>query len=60
MSDTGTTVEAAEITRILKGQNWDKDLRSPLTEIGVNAREGDYLIAINGQPVNQMRNPFEA
>ena len=49
-----------QIKEILKGQNWDKGLRSPLTEIGVDAKEGDYIIAINGKPTNEMRNIYEA
>jgi len=42
------------IKEILKGQNWDKSLRSPLTEIGVDAKEGDYIISVDGRPTNQM------
>lgn len=38
-----------KIESILKGANWSKQLRSPLTEIGVNAVAGDYIVAINGQ-----------
>jgi tricorn protease len=49
-----------QIVKILPGANWDKTLRSPLTEIGVGAKEGDYLIAIDGQPTNEMTNPYEA
>jgi tricorn protease len=49
-----------KIVKILKGQNWDKAARSPLTEIGVNVHEGDYLVAINGEPANEMVNPYEA
>jgi tricorn protease len=49
-----------QIVKILPGANWDKTLRSPLTEIGVGAREGDYLIAIDGIPTNEMTNPYEA
>lgn len=37
-----------KIDRILKGANWDSRLRSPLTEVGVNVNEGDYIIAIDG------------
>ncbi len=48
------------IKKILAGQNWDKALRSPLTEIGVDAQEGDYVIAIDGKPTNQMNNMYEA
>ena len=38
------------IKRILRGQNWDKGIRSPLTEIGVDARQGDYILAVDGHP----------
>jgi tricorn protease len=48
------------IKEILKGQNWDKALRSPLTEIGVDARDGDYIIAIDGTPTNTMTDMYEA
>ncbi len=41
------------IEKILKGQNWDKNLRSPLTEIGVDVKEGDYILAVDGRPVEQ-------
>ena len=36
------------INEILPGQNWTKNVRSPLTEVGVDVSEGDYIIAING------------
>jgi tricorn protease len=48
------------ITKILKGQNWDRALRSPLTEIGVRAHEGDYILAVDGKPANQMKDLYEA
>ncbi|HEV8059577.1 MAG TPA: S41 family peptidase [Gemmataceae bacterium] len=48
------------IVKILPGANWDKALRSPLTELDVGAKEGDYLIAIDGLPTNEMTNPYEA
>jgi tricorn protease len=35
--------------KIYAGENWDAQTRSPLTEPGVNVKEGDYLIAINGR-----------
>ena len=49
-----------KIDKILKGANWDPKLRSPLTEIGVDAKEGDYIIAVNGKPTNEMANIYEA
>ncbi len=48
------------ITKILKGENWDKATRSPLTEIGVNAKEGDYIIEVNGKPTNVMTNIYQS
>jgi tricorn protease len=48
------------ITRILKGQNWDPKLRSPLTEIGVSVKQGDYILAVDGQPTNEMKNIYAA
>ena len=48
------------IKKILKGENWDKSTRSPLTEIGVNAKEGDYILAVNGKPTDKMTDIYES
>ncbi len=45
---------AYRIDKILRGQNWLKEVRSPLTEIGVNVKEGDYILAIDGKPVRDL------
>jgi tricorn protease len=37
--------------KIYKGENWNPDLRAPLTEPAVDVREGDYLLAVNGSPL---------
>ena len=47
------------VKRILKGQNWNPSLVSPLTQIGVNVREGDYILAVNGRSTAQMANLYE-
>ncbi len=49
-----------QITKILRGANWDPAMRSPLTAIGVGAAEGDYIVAVNGKPTSQMTNIYEA
>jgi len=46
-------------TKIYPGQNWDPQMRSPLTEPGVNVKEGDYLLAVNGRPLRAPQNPYE-
>ncbi|MDI6778694.1 MAG: PDZ domain-containing protein [Bacteroidota bacterium] len=48
------------IKKVLKGQNWDKSARSPLTEFGVNAKEADYIITVNGKPTNEMIDIYES
>lgn len=48
-----------KITKIYKGQNWDKKTRSPLTEIGVNAKEGDYIISINGSKTSDVKDIYQ-
>ncbi|SFF60590.1 S41 family peptidase [Sunxiuqinia elliptica] len=37
-----------QIEQILEGANWSNQLRSPLEEVGVHAKAGDYIIAVNG------------
>jgi tricorn protease len=48
------------VAKILPGNTWDKEVRSPLAELGVNVREGDYILAIEGRPTNEMVNIYEA
>ena len=36
------------ITKILTGENWNPELRAPLAAPGIDARVGDYVMAING------------
>ncbi|HUF31566.1 MAG TPA: PDZ domain-containing protein, partial [Gemmatimonadaceae bacterium] len=36
------------ITKVYGGLNWNPSLRAPLTEPGVNARAGEYVLAVNG------------
>jgi tricorn protease len=47
------------IAKILPGHNEEEEYRSPLTEIGVDVREGDYLLAIDGEEVTGGMNPYQ-
>ncbi|MCX6244007.1 MAG: PDZ domain-containing protein [Bacteroidetes bacterium] len=49
-----------KIDEILKGENWTRETRSPLTELGVDVKTGDYIIAVDGQPVKDLNNLYEA
>jgi len=50
------STNAYRIDRILPGENWNKHTRSPLTDIGVNVKPGDYILAINNTPVSALPN----
>jgi tricorn protease len=47
------------IEKILRGQNWNKATRSPLTEIGVDANAGDYILAVNGKSTENVNDIYE-
>ncbi len=51
---------AYRIDRILPGENWEKETRSPLTAIGLNVKPGDFILAINGTPVSSLPNLYDA
>ncbi len=39
------------LAKIYAGENWNPQLRAPLTEPGVNVSVGDYILAVNGEEV---------
>ncbi|HET8552883.1 MAG TPA: PDZ domain-containing protein [Gammaproteobacteria bacterium] len=45
--------------KIYAGDNTRPNYRSPLTEPGVNVRQGDYLLAVNGVPLKAPTNPYK-
>ena len=47
-----------KIDRILKGANWNRKWRSPLTEVGVGVSEGEYLIAVDGVSTKTVRDVY--
>lgn len=47
------------ISRIFAGQNEEDRFRSPLTEIGVNVSAGEYVLAIDGEPLSGNQNPYQ-
>jgi tricorn protease len=46
------------IARIIEGAVWDNEVRSPLAEPGVDVNEGDYLLAVNGVPIDTSKDPW--
>ncbi len=48
------------IARILHGAPWDDEARSPLDQPGVDVKEGDYVLAVNGAPLDTAEDPWAA
>ena len=38
--------------KVYFGENWNPGLRAPLTEPGVNVRQGEYLLAVDGRELH--------
>ena len=46
------------LAEIFRGHNEEPRYRAPLTEIGVDAREGDYVLAVDGEELRGTDNPY--
>jgi tricorn protease len=50
---------AYRVKHIVRGGVWDEgSVRSPLDEPGVNVKEGEYVLAVNGVPLNPKQDPW--
>ncbi len=46
------------IAKIYTGENWNPDLRAPLAAPGVDVREGDYILEVNGVELRAPTSPY--
>lgn len=46
------------IARIYSGEDWTPGMHGPLSMPGMGVNEGDYLLAIDGQPLQAPTNPY--
>jgi len=51
---------AYRVKKIIDGAPWDTEVRSPLAAPGVNVKEGDYILAVNGRPIDTKKAPWAA
>lgn len=51
---------AYRIKRIVKPAAWDSEVRSPLDATGINVKTGDYILAVNGKPIDPNMDPYAA
>ena len=58
----GADLEIADghyrIAKIYTGENWNPNLRAPLSGPGIDAREGDYILAVNSVELTTDMNPY--
>lgn len=47
------------LEKIIPGASWNKKLRSPLTEPGIEAKAGEYIVAIDGVPTNTVNDMYK-
>ncbi|MDX2472920.1 MAG: PDZ domain-containing protein, partial [Candidatus Krumholzibacteria bacterium] len=57
-ADWQTDGEYYRLGRILTAGDWTRDVRPPLVRPGLDVRNGDYLLAVNGEPVTTARNIY--
>jgi len=46
------------VGHIVRGAPWDTEVRSPLDGPGINVKEGDYILAVNGLAIADYPDPY--
>ncbi len=49
-----------KVKKIVRGGDWDSEVRSPLDMPGVTIEEGNYILAVNGVALNEYTDPWGA
>ena len=47
-----------KIKKIYTGENWNPELRAPLSGPGIDVKEGDYLVEVDGKPLTAAMNLY--
>ncbi len=58
--ENGASQSAYRISHIYEGGDWDSDARNPLRRPGMDVKEGDYILRVNGKPVDVEVDPWAA
>jgi tricorn protease len=51
---------AYRLQHIIQPAAWDAEVRSPLAQPGIDVKEGEYLLAVNGLPLDPQVEPYAA
>ena len=57
-NEDGTPAKAWKFEKFVNGATFDNEARSPLSAQGLGVNEGDFLLAVNGEPVDPSRDPW--
>ncbi|GFD92711.1 tricorn protease [Alteromonas sp. KUL156] len=49
-----------KFSKIYKGERWNPNIKAPLGLPGIDVKEGDYLLEVNGVPVTSKDNLYKA
>ncbi len=49
---------AFRIKKIYQGESWNPNIKAPLSAPGLDVKEGDYLLAVNGIPIDINKNIY--
>lgn len=49
---------AFKVKKIVRGGAWDNEVRSPLEATGVNVKEGEYILSVNGRKLDTDLDPY--
>jgi len=47
-----------KISKIYTGERWNPNIDAPLAKPGIDVKEGDYILAINGTALDSKTNPY--
>jgi tricorn protease len=48
------------VGKIIRGAEWDNEIRSSLDEPGITIKEGDFILAVNGIALHEWPDPYAA
>jgi tricorn protease len=57
-ADIGIENGKYRIKHIYSGENWNPELKAPLSAPGIDVAEGDYILEVNGKPLDPTVNFF--
>jgi len=46
------------LAKVYDGENWNPGMQAPLTQPGVNAKAGEYILAVNGRELHSQDNIY--